>query len=332
MQTLAAILSNNAIFHVEALRDGFKAAYNATVIVQTVTPPVGSLFGSFDYRTSGTPRSQAASFNRRLAALLDGSTDLLLDTAALAATVGLDRWDDPIQWNHAKLSFSQTFAPLYADYVARLIGAMRGKSRKCLVLDLDNTLWGGVIGDDGLDGIVLGQGDAVGEAFLEVQRMALALRDRGVILAVCSKNDEEVARAPFAQHADMLVKEDHIAVFQVNWKDKAGNIEAIAEALNLGLDALVLVNDNPAERAQVRDALPDVAVPELPDDPALYARTILMAGYFESIAFTEEDRQRASQSPPKPGGERIAQLPRSQRVPAVPRDGSDHRSVRRGGP
>ncbi len=287
--------AENAIRHIDALRSGFKQACGAPAIIQTVAPPVGSLFGSFDYRIPGSLRYQTESFNRRLAVLLEDGADVLLDVAGLAATVGLDRWHDPIQWHHAKLAFSQSFAPLYAEHVARLIGAMRGKSRKCLVLDLDNTLWGGVIGDDGLEGISLGQGDALGEAFLEVQQMALNLRERGIILAVCSKNDEEVARLPFRQHADMLIKDNHIAVFQANWRDKASNLEAVAEALNIGLDTLVFVDDNPVERAQVREALPDVAVPEMPNDPALYARTVLAAGYFEAIAFTEEDRQRAGQ-------------------------------------
>src|SRR4029077_15220225 len=137
---------------------------------------------------------------------------------------------------------------------------------------LDNTLWGGEIGDEGLDGIVLGNGDPVGEAYLDVQRAALALRERGVVLAVSSKNDESVARGVFKSHPEMLIKEEHIAVFQANWQDKASNLKAIAQILNIGTDALVLLDDNPAEREQVRQAMPEVAVPELPEDPAYYAR------------------------------------------------------------
>jgi len=177
--------------------------------------------------------------------------------------------------------------------VARLLAALRGHSRKCLVLDLDNTVWGGVIGDDGLEGIKLAQGDATGEAHLALQEMALTLRQRGIVLAVSSKNEEAAARAPFQKHPEMLLKEDHFAVFQANWQDKATNIKAIAEELCLGLDAMVLVDDNPMERDLVRRMLPQVAVPELPEDPALYARTLAAAGYFESIAFSAEDRERA---------------------------------------
>jgi FkbH-like protein len=160
-------------------------------------------------------------------------------------------------------------------------------------LDLDNTLWGGVIGDDGLEGIVVGQGDPQGEAFLGVQRAALTLRERGVVLAVSSKNNDETARLPFREHPEMLLRENHLAVFQANWNDKATNIRAIAAELSLGLDSFVFLDDNPAERRLVRDMLPEVAVPELPEDPALYARTLLAAGYFEAIAFSEEDQKRA---------------------------------------
>src|SRR5205823_724811 len=145
---------------------------------------------------------------------------LLVDAARLASNVGLMKWDDPPQWHSSKLPFSADMIPLFADLVGRTLGALRGKSRKCLVLDLDNTLWGGVIGDDGLAGIKLGQGSPAGEAFLAIQHMALSLRNRGVILAVSSKNDEEIAKAPFLNHSEMVLKPNHIAVFQANWSDK----------------------------------------------------------------------------------------------------------------
>ncbi len=175
----------------------------------------------------------------------------------------------------------------------RVLSALRGKSRRALVLDLDNTIWGGVIGDDGLQGIQCAQGDAAGEAYLSVQRLALELRERGIVLAVSSKNNDEVARSPFRHHPELLLKEEHIAVFQANWNDKATNIKAIAQELSLGLDSMVFLDDNPVERNLVRQILPEVAVPELPSDPALYARTLAAAGYFESVVFSDEDVKRA---------------------------------------
>ena len=191
------------------------------------------------------------------------------------------------------MPFAQDVVPLYADHLCRVIAAHKGKSKRGLILDLDNTLWGGVIGDDGVAGIRLGQGDPVGEAYLMLQEAALQLRQRGVVLAVSSKNEDQLAREPFRQHPDMILKEEHIAVFRANWNNKVENIIAIAEELSLGLDTFVFMDDNPVERALVRKELPQVAVPELPEDPALFARTLLAGGYFESVHFSAEDRKRA---------------------------------------
>ena len=282
-----------AIGYVAAIRDGIRRHGGAPCIVQTLAPPPEALFGSLDRALPGTPRRVVDSFNRALAASLAGSEDVLFDVAALAETVGLGEWHSPVQWNMAKLGFAQDYLPLYADHVARTLGALRGKSRRCLILDLDNTVWGGVIGDDGLAGIRIAQGDATGEAHLSIQAMALALRGRGVVLAVCSKNTDAVARVPFRDSPEMLLREDHIAVFQANWDDKATNIRAIAQELSLGLDAMVFLDDNPMERDIVRRMVPQVAVPELPEDPALYARTLAAAGYFEATTFSAEDRSRA---------------------------------------
>jgi FkbH-like protein len=287
--------NDDAVDYISMLREKFSAGGKRAIIVQTLPAPPETLFGSYEYRLNATMRRQTEKFNSRLADISQDSAVLLLDIAGLANRIGLDQWNDPMQWNLAKLPFAQNLVPIYTDYIARLLGAIRGQSRKCLVLDLDNTLWGGVIGDDGVDGISVGQGNALAEAFLEIQRTALNLRSRGVVLAVCSKNEDETARLPFKHHPEMLIKEEHIAVFQANWIDKASNLETIAKTLNIGLDALVLLDDNPAERAQVREALPQVAVPELPEDPSFYPRALLSAGYFEAVGYTPDDQQRAEQ-------------------------------------
>lgn len=283
----------DAIAMIRTMREGFRRNCGAVSIVQTFVPPAEPLFGSLDRTQRQSVRGAIDVLNRDLVADVTESADILFDVGSLAELVGLASWHSPAQWNMAKLPFSATYLPLFADHVGRLIGAMRGKSRRCLILDLDNTLWGGVIGDDGIDGIRLAQGDAVGEAFLDVQRMALMLRDRGIVLAVSSKNTDAVARGPFQRHPEMLLRENHLAIFQANWNDKATNIKAIAETLSLGLESMVFVDDNPVERGLVRDILPQVAVPELGEDPALYARAVLSAGYFETVTFSEEDRARA---------------------------------------
>jgi FkbH-like protein len=289
----AAARVARAFERIRLIAEGVRESVRSAVLVQTVVAPLEPLFGSYDRIEAGAPFAMVEALNRRLAEWAAQGGAVLVDVARLAAVVGHESWDDPRHWHASKLSFSPDMIPAYADLVARTLGAVLGRSRKCLVLDLDNTLWGGVIGDDGLSGIQLGQGSATGEAYLAVQRLALELRGRGVVLAVCSKNEEDAARSPFRQHPDMLLTEDHIAVFQANWTDKAANLRAIAKALNIGLDALVFLDDNPAERAQVRREAPQVAVPELPDDPAFYPRMLAAAGYFEAVAFSTEDRDRA---------------------------------------
>ncbi|MFV3126361.1 HAD-IIIC family phosphatase [Niveispirillum sp. KHB5.9] len=274
--------------------DGLRQHAGCPVILPTIPVPALPLFGSYDLGVEGTPRAMVQALNSRLPALARETGAYLLDVAGLAERIGTDLWFDATSWYSFKLPFAGACIDLYADLLGRLLGAIRGKARKCLVLDLDNTCWGGVIGDDGLEGIAIGQGNALGEAFLAVQHYALQLRDRGVMLAVCSKNNDETARLPFREHPDMLLREEHISVFQANWTDKASNLEAIARTLNIGIDALVLLDDNPAERAQVRAALPGVGVPELPADPGTYPRLLSAAGYFEAVVFSAEDALRAA--------------------------------------
>jgi FkbH-like protein len=266
----------------------------APAIIQTIPTPAVALFGNYERRVAGSVRSLLEEVNRGLVSLAAETGCYIFDVAALAERIGTDAWFDPVHWAAYKLPFAADCELVYADMLGRLLGSIRGKSRKCLVLDLDNTIWGGVIGDDGVEGIKIGQGNALGEAFLAVQSLALALRDRGVILAVCSKNTEEIARQPFRNHPDMLLKETDISVFQANWLDKASNLEAIAKKLNIGLDTLVLLDDNPAERAQVRAALPMVGVPELPADPSWYPWYLASAGYFEATTYSSEDALRSA--------------------------------------
>jgi FkbH-like protein len=276
-----------------SLWQGAREIYNATIVQQTFLNVTEALFGSFDRLVPGAPMRVVARLNDQLceAAIRDGV--LLLDIARVSERDGIDAWFDVTRWLQGKLEIAPQAAPLYGDLVARILAAQRGLSKKCLVLDLDNTVWGGVIGDDGLEGIIIGEGSAAGEAHLALQRYAKQLRERGVILAVCSKNDAKTAEAPFHEHPEMLLRRSDIAAFLANWDDKAENLKAIAARLNIGIDSLVFVDDNPVERARIRQSLPAVAVPELPSDVAHYVRCLSDAGYFEAVDFTPEDRQRA---------------------------------------
>jgi len=283
---------------IEELRSFWRKAReicSGVILQQTFLDVTEPLFGSFDRFVPGAPARVVARLNDRLceAAAQDGV--LLLDVARASERDGIDAWFEAGRWLQGKLEIAPQAAPVYGDMVARILAAQRGLSKKCLVLDLDNTLWGGVIGDDGIEGIVLGEGSAAGEAHLALQHYAKRLKERGVILAVCSKNDPGIAEAVFHDHPEMVLRRSDIAAFLANWDDKAKNLKAIATRLNIGIDSLVFVDDNPVERARVRQSLPMVAVPELPEDAAQYVRCLADAGYFEAVSFTLEDRDRAQQ-------------------------------------
>lgn len=283
----------NAFAYIKAVAENLRPSLTGPVLVQTLVSPLEPLFGSLDAAEASSPFAMVQALNRRIVEWVSESDVVLVDAARFAAAVGTARWLDAVHWHSAKLPVAPQLVPLLADLIARTVGALRGKTRKCLILDLDNTVWGGVIGDDGLDGIAIGQGSAEGEAFLSVQRAALDLRARGIVIAVSSKNDESVAWRPFNDHPDMLLRKEHISVFQANWQDKASNIKHIAQSLNIGIDSLVFLDDNPFERELIRRELPFVAVPELTDDPAQYATILALAGYFDAITISAEDRKRA---------------------------------------
>ncbi|UTW55884.1 HAD family hydrolase [Kordiimonas sp. SCSIO 12610] len=278
-----------------ALVEAIKTRTGAAVIVQNFMANSLPLMGNYDAQAPGSILQATNYMNTEVAKLADQAGVYLFDLNTLAATVGSARWFNLVQWHMAKLPFDMEFVPIYTDSIARIIGAIKGKSRKCLVLDLDNTLWGGVIGDDGVENILVGSGSASAEAFSAVQRYARQLKERGIILAVCSKNEEENALLPFKQHDEMLLKEDDFAIFVANWNDKASNLQYIAKTLNIGLDALVFLDDNPAERVRVRQSLPEVAVIEPGDDATYYCNALASSGWFETIAVSADDMKRAEQ-------------------------------------
>jgi len=284
-----------AFLFLQQIRESFAQNGGVPCITQTLACPPYELAGNFDTQYEGMLRKSLHEFNRALVEDVRNSVDVLFDITALVNLVGANQWFDERQWVMSRVPMANTYVPLYAEYLAKLIAALRGKSKKCLVLDLDNTLWGGVIGDDGLEGIHIGQGHPIGESFLAIQQWAKSLKTLGIILAVCSKNEQNIALEVFQKHEGMLLKEEDFAVFVANWEDKASNISRIAEVLNIGQDAIVFIDDNPAEREIVRTRLPEISVPELPNDPSQFVRILCAARYFEKIDFTEDDAQRSAQ-------------------------------------
>lgn len=202
---------------------------------------------------------------------------------------------DERSWFESKQSFSPTFQVTVAKEIAHLILSLKQSPKKVLALDLDNTLWGGVIGDDGMEGIELGDTSPRGEAFKAFQTYILSLTDRGVLLAVCSKNDHENAVEPFQRHPEMVLREEHIVSFKANWEPKAKNLIEMAEELSLGLDSFVFVDDNPAEIEIVRQFAPDVTTILLGPDPSTYVKDLKESRLFEPITITGEDLRRTEQ-------------------------------------
>jgi FkbH-like protein len=265
--------------------------FRCAVIVNNFETSGERAYGALDALSPGTHNSMVRELNSALARALPVQC-YLNDIEQLSATLGKGRWFDPRLWNETKTAVSFECHPHYADRVAAMIGALFGKSKKCLVLDLDNTLWGGVIGDDGIAGIRLGAGNPEGEAFQEFQSYLKALKARGILLAVASKNELENALAPFREHPDMLLKESDISCFVANWEPKDKSLRSIAGQLNIGVDSLVFFDDNPAERELVGSSLPQVTVIDVPQDPSAYVQTLDRANVFETLAVTQEDQLR----------------------------------------
>ncbi|MGE5468484.1 MAG: HAD-IIIC family phosphatase, partial [Ignavibacteria bacterium] len=281
--------------YIATLRDA-RASLRGTFLVFDLVPvrPVSRTLQDSDHDGSSATDAFLGCLNRRLAQACAELPDChLLPLAEAARNYGRRRANPAKYWHLGRLPYSSGFFSEMARMTAGALMALAGRTARVVVLDLDNTLWGGVIGDDGLDGIRIG-GDYPGSAFAEVQNAVLALRDRGIVLTICSKNNEEIALEAFRRHPGMRVKESDFVARRINWQDKADNIRALAEEIGVGLGALCLIDDSPYERAAVRNALPDVAVPDLPADIADWPAFLLELPAFASFRLTQEDRERQS--------------------------------------
>ena len=283
------------VARLDGLWNAFRTHSNATIIQSTFVLPSERAFGNYELKVLDSVGSIFADLNYRLTLSAREAKNVLLnDVDFLAASVGRAQWLDPRMWNMAKTPCRLEHLPLLAQSFLDTMLAASGLFAKCVVLDLDNTLWGGVIGDDGLEGIALGEFDE-GEAFVSFQKFIHELKRRGVILAVVSKNEHSIAIVPFREHPHMALKEEDISVFVANWDNKADNIRLVQKTLNIGFDSMVFLDDNPFERNLVREFLPQVVVPELPDDPSRYLQTLAELNLFETASYSEADRQRADQ-------------------------------------
>lgn len=201
---------------------------------------------------------------------------------------------DPKMYYAVKMPYVLNALPTIAQQVMQVVNAHIGRTKKCIILDLDNTLWGGVVGDDGWDGIQIGD-LGTGRAFSSFQKWLRLLKQRGILLAVCSKNEEATAKEPFEKNPEMVLHLEDISLFVANWQNKAQNVFEMQKILNIGMDSIVFLDDNPFERETVRQLVPDITVPELPKDPALYVSYLESLNLFETVSFSEEDAHRTDQ-------------------------------------
>lgn len=264
----------------------------ADILFFAFLPMDDGVFGSYALREGSAFPYQLLKLNYLLAeAAREAGNVRLIDLEPIRAHMGYDAFHDPKLYAIAKMPISTQALPAVASRVMDAILARKGRFHKCAIVDLDNTLWGGVIGDDGLEGIQIGE-LGQGHAFTEFQTWLKELKNRGVMLAVCSKNDEANAKEPFLRHPEMVLKLDDFSAFVANWEDKASNIRRIQKELNIGLDSMVFFDDNPFERNLVRTMLPEVEVPELPEDPAEYTAFARMQNLFDTNSYSDEDRVR----------------------------------------
>jgi FkbH-like protein len=275
------------------LLDAYTQRSSSLVLLHNMTIPQHPAMGILDCRDELGQTAIFSEINARLAEMVRShyTNVFIVDEERLQARCGKERATDPRLWHIAKIGWSEVLLPGLAKEYLRYIKPLKGLSRKCIIVDLDNTLWGGVIGEDGLAGIQLGP-DAPGSAFVDFQRELRKLLRRGVLLAICSKNNGDDVRLAFEEHPSMVLSADDFAARRINWEPKVKNIRDIAEELNIGLDSLVFIDDNPVERAAVRSELPGVLTPELPRDPVLYRTALLDLNAFDALAVTAEDRRR----------------------------------------
>ncbi|MEO7043940.1 MAG: HAD-IIIC family phosphatase, partial [Ferruginibacter sp.] len=287
--------AEDEIAYINSLYSAISNQLKAKVIANTYVEINDGIFGNYATKTTLSFQYQVKKLNLLL---MDNSRELknlfLFDLSALINTKGYINTFDPKMYVNADMVFGIDILPDMAKNLHQIIQAVTGAFKKCIILDLDNTLWGGIIGDDGIEGIHLGE-LGIGKAFTELQLWVKELIRRGIVVAVCSKNSEDIAKEPFTNHPDMVLRLEDIAVFVASWENKVDSIKHIQSILNIGLDSMVFLDDNPFEREMVAQAIPDLTIPPLPEDPAEYLPYLRSLNLFETASFTEEDETRTKQ-------------------------------------
>jgi FkbH-like protein len=286
----AESIMNRIVGQYDALGKGL----TSRIIINTFPEINDSVFGNFAAKTNSFIY-QCRKLNVLIMEFARSHNDVFVcDIGSLASNIGRQQAHDPKMYYSHEMAYTLDFQALVAKNVTDIVQASLGVFKKCLILDLDNTLWGGIIGDDGMEGIEIGN-LGIGKSFSQFQLWAKQLKRRGILLAACSKNTEAIAKEPFQLHGDMVLRMEDFAVFVANWKTKVENILYIQKVLNIGSDSIVFVDDNKFEREMVRAAIPGITIPEMPEDPTEYVSYLQSLNLFETASVTEEDEIRTSQ-------------------------------------
>ncbi len=286
-------LIGEKICYLRELLSNFSQRHPRTfIIVHNFEVPLYSPLGIIDHKEEMGLRSFVRRMNGELEEAFRGNKNVLIfDYDLFLSAQGKKNSFDSRLYYLADMKLHPDYYPALAEQYFTYLAAIRRKPKKCLVLDLDNTLWGGVVGEEGLDNLKLGL-TPPGNAFLEFQKVILSLFHKGVILAINSKNNPDDALEVLRRHPYMLLREEHFSAMRLNWLDKAANLKEIAEELNIGTDSLVFVDDDQLNRLLVKELLPEVTVVGLPGDPSLYAETLMNLKEFNSLQLTEVDKAR----------------------------------------
>lgn len=284
----------DALDQLAAAISAFRQRSSATILIQNFERPDFVVAGLDESESDGGPIAIWRDANRRLKEIGDGAGNChVMDYDALVARHGSTSWIDPRTEQYGRIPVAAKHHWDYGQFVVRHLRPLAGKSKKVIVLDADNTLWGGILGDDGLDGIQLGH-DFPGNAFVRFQRRLLALQKRGIVLCVASKNEPGSVEHAIASHPEMVLRPDDFACMCVSWSPKPDAIREIAATLNLGLDSFVFIDDSAVECAMMREALPEVMTVQLPEDPARYAGVVASLDCFDQYKLSDEDRRRGA--------------------------------------
>jgi len=286
------LFASNELSEIENIYSNLSNNLDAKIIYYNYTEIDDSVFGNYANKTESSFLFQLRKLNYELMCFSSKKPNLYLcDISSIQNEVGKLVFFQPSIYVSTEMVLSIDVLPKVASKTIALINSLDGKLKKCVILDLDNTTWGGIIGDDGIENIQIGS-LGIGKAFSEFQYWIKKLKNRGIIIAVCSKNTESVAKEPFQKHPDMILRLEDISVFKATWDNKADNIRQIQSILNIGFDSMVFLDDNPFERNIVRENIPEICVPELPEDPANYLEYLYALNLFETVSFSNEDTER----------------------------------------